>query len=196
MKVLRRHRYHHQHQHRHRHDRHPHHYHHHVVIVIVFVIIPVIMTIIITSSLSHPILVLLITLILIPPPPIILMESPPFYLDFCCRSFGFRFSLFQPVEQYFNVSNPVFSILRGNAGNMFVINQTTKELRVGGQGLDREQSAQHSLVVELRSNGINRGFARVRRCLHLIQHKHFYLNRSVLILSSVHCSSSSWVRRL
>lgn len=69
---------------------------------------------------------------------------------------------FQPVERYFNVSNPVFEILQGDEGSKFVINQTTKELRVGAQGLDREQRDKYVLAVELRSNGINRGFAKVR----------------------------------
>ena len=66
------------------------------------------------------------------------------------------------MEQYFNVSDPLFEIVQGDEGNKFVINETSKELRVGAQGLDREQRAQYLLVVELQSNGINRGFARVR----------------------------------
>ena len=61
----------------------------------------------------------------------------------------------------------MFEILQGDEGSKFVINQTTKELRVGAQGLDREQHAQYVLAVELRSNGINRGFAKVRHLLRL-----------------------------
>lgn len=69
--------------------------------------------------------------------------------------------ILQSVEQYFNVSDPVFEIVQGDEINKFIINQTSKELRVGSQALDREQRAQHIVIIELLSNGINRGFARV-----------------------------------
>ena len=69
--------------------------------------------------------------------------------------------ILQSVEQYFNVSDPVFEIVQGDEINKFSINQTSKELRVGSQALDREQRAQHTVIIELLSNGINRGFARV-----------------------------------
>lgn len=69
--------------------------------------------------------------------------------------------ILQSVEQYFNVSDPVFEIVHGDEINKFIINQTSKELRVGSQALDREQRAQHIVIIELLSNGINRGFARV-----------------------------------
>ena len=36
-----------------------------------------------------------------------------------------------------------------------------KELRVGAQGLDREENTRATLVVEVQSSGINRGFAMV-----------------------------------
>lgn len=66
------------------------------------------------------------------------------------------------------MSDPLFEILQGDEENKFVINQTTKELRVAIQGLDRESRVQYILVVELRSNGINKGFAKVKQYLMLL----------------------------
>ena len=68
----------------------------------------------------------------------------------------------QPLEQHFNVSNPVFQIHQGGEGDKFFINGALKELKVGPQALDREEQDQYTLVVELLSNGKNRGFAMVR----------------------------------
>lgn len=65
------------------------------------------------------------------------------------------------VQKYFNLSNPVFSILPGSDGKTFVIDQAAKELRLGDQGLNREEKPRVILVVELQSSGINRGFATV-----------------------------------
>lgn len=59
------------------------------------------------------------------------------------------------------MSDPVFEIVQGDEINKFSINQTSKELRVGSQALDREQRAQYIVIIELLSNGINRGFVRV-----------------------------------
>ncbi|KAK2568514.1 Protocadherin Fat 1 [Acropora cervicornis] len=67
----------------------------------------------------------------------------------------------QVVEKYFNVSNAVFTILSGSDRNKFVIDQTAKELRVGAQGLDREENTRATVVVEVQSSGINRGFAMI-----------------------------------
>ena len=89
------------------------------------------------------------------------LAYPIFCFIYCC--FGFRLSSPQLLEQYFNVSDPSFENLQGDGKNKFVINQASKELRVGAEGLDREQQAQYTLVVEIRSNGNNRGFAKVRR---------------------------------
>ena len=55
----------------------------------------------------------------------------------------------------------MFTILSGSDRNKFVIDQKAKELRVGAQGLDREENTQATLVVEVQSSGINRGFAMV-----------------------------------
>lgn len=65
----------------------------------------------------------------------------------------------KPLEQYFNVSNPVFQIHQGGEGDKFFINGTSKKLKVGPQALDREQQDQYTLVVELLKNGKNKGFA-------------------------------------
>lgn len=78
------------------------------------------------------------------------------------------FSHCQSLEQYFNVSDPLFKIHQGGVGNKFYINGTSKELKVGAQALDREQLDKYTLVVELRSNGNNKGFAVVRHVLFLI----------------------------
>ena len=60
------------------------------------------------------------------------------------------------------MSNPVFQIHQGGEGDKFFINGTSKELKVGPQALDREEHDQYTLVVELLSNGKNRGFAMAR----------------------------------
>ena len=53
----------------------------------------------------------------------------------------------------------MFSILPGSDGKTFVIDQAAKELRLGDQGLNREEKPRVILVVELQSSGFNRGFA-------------------------------------
>ena len=72
------------------------------------------------------------------------------------------FSYSQNLEKYFNVSDPLFLIHRGDEDSKFVINKTSKKLKVGAQGLDREQRNKYTLVVELLKNGRNKGFAMVR----------------------------------
>ena len=49
----------------------------------------------------------------------------------------------------------MFTTLSGSDRNKFVIDQTAKELRVGAQGLDREENTRATLVVEVQSSGIN-----------------------------------------
>lgn len=80
----------------------------------------------------------------------------------------FCFSHFQSLEQYFNVSNPQFKIHQGGVGDKFYINGTSKELKVGAQALNREELDRYTLVVELLSNGNNKGFAMVRHVLFAI----------------------------
>ncbi|KAJ7389417.1 hypothetical protein OS493_031661 [Desmophyllum pertusum] len=61
----------------------------------------------------------------------------------------------KPLEQYFNVSDPIFQIHQSDEGDKFFINGTSKELKVGAQALDREERDKYTVVVELLSNGDN-----------------------------------------
>lgn len=65
------------------------------------------------------------------------------------------------LEKYFNISDPIFVIHRGNEGGEFFVNETSKELRVGAQGLDREEHDKYTLVMELFKGGKSKGFAMI-----------------------------------
>ncbi|KAJ7389421.1 hypothetical protein OS493_031665 [Desmophyllum pertusum] len=67
----------------------------------------------------------------------------------------------KPLEQYFNVSDPIFQIHQSDEGDKFFINGTSKELKVGAQALDREERDKYTVVVELLSNGDNKGYAMI-----------------------------------
>lgn len=76
--------------------------------------------------------------------------------------FNFPSIYSQNLEKYFNISDPIFVIHRGNEGGEFFVNETSKELRVGAQGLDREEHDKYTLVMELFKDGKSKGFAMVR----------------------------------
>ena len=62
---------------------------------------------------------------------------------------------------YFNLTGAQFSIEFGDPDNMFVVDTAAQAIKVGAQPLDREQRENYFLVIAVKKEGKNYGYAKV-----------------------------------